>query len=130
MGGGNVRQVVSGLAKYFSPEDLVVRTSLSLMAFSLSSFSILSLFVLELEKQWSLYGINKHWAGLSCRIMLWILLIALQNRRVVLITNVKPGKLRDVTSSGLVCPHAIFFHVFFFLLIHLNGKLVYLVSTC
>lgn len=26
----------------------------------------------------------------------------LQNRRVVLITNVKPGKLRDVMSEGLV----------------------------
>lgn len=25
-----------------------------------------------------------------------------QNRRVVLITNVKPGKLRDVMSEGLV----------------------------
>ncbi|CAA7392936.1 unnamed protein product [Spirodela intermedia] len=47
LGDGNVRQVVSGLAKYYSPEDLV-------------------------------------------------------NRRVVLITNVKPGKLRDMTSSGLV----------------------------
>lgn len=27
----------------------------------------------------------------------------MQNRRVVLITNVKPGKLRDVMSEGLVC---------------------------
>lgn len=26
----------------------------------------------------------------------------IQNRRVVLITNVKPGKLRDVMSAGLV----------------------------
>lgn len=26
----------------------------------------------------------------------------MQNRRVVLITNVKPGKLRDVMSAGLV----------------------------
>ena len=26
----------------------------------------------------------------------------IQNRRVVLITNVKPGKLRDVVSEGLV----------------------------
>lgn len=26
-----------------------------------------------------------------------------QNRRVALITNVKPGKLRDVVSEGLVC---------------------------
>ncbi|XP_006644918.1 methionine--tRNA ligase, cytoplasmic [Oryza brachyantha] len=47
LGDGNVRQVVSGLAKYFSPEELV-------------------------------------------------------NRSVVLITNVKPGKLRDVMSAGLV----------------------------
>ncbi|CAL9071416.1 methionine--tRNA ligase, cytoplasmic isoform X1 [Musa acuminata AAA Group] len=47
LGDGSLRQVVSGLAKFYSPEDLV-------------------------------------------------------NRRVVLITNVKPGKLRDVTSSGLV----------------------------
>uniref|UniRef100_A0A0D9V786 tRNA-binding domain-containing protein n=1 Tax=Leersia perrieri TaxID=77586 RepID=A0A0D9V786_9ORYZ len=47
LGDGNVRQVVSGLAKYFSPEELV-------------------------------------------------------NRHVVLITNVKPGKLRDVMSAGLV----------------------------
>jgi aminoacyl tRNA synthase complex-interacting multifunctional protein 1 len=47
LGAGNVRQVVSGLAKFFSPEELV-------------------------------------------------------NRRVVLITNVKPGKLRDVMSAGLV----------------------------
>lgn len=28
--------------------------------------------------------------------------ISLQNRRVALITNVKPGKLRDVMSEGLV----------------------------
>ncbi|XP_052156463.1 uncharacterized protein LOC127774254 isoform X1 [Oryza glaberrima] len=47
LGDGNVRQVVSGLAKFFSPEELV-------------------------------------------------------NRHVVLITNVKPGKLRDVMSAGLV----------------------------
>lgn len=47
LGDGNNRQVVSGLAKYYSPEGLT-------------------------------------------------------NRRVVLITNVKPGKLRDVMSSGLV----------------------------
>ncbi|CAL4973404.1 unnamed protein product [Urochloa decumbens] len=47
LGDGNVRQVVSGLAKYCSPEDLT-------------------------------------------------------NRHVVLITNVKPGKLRDVMSAGLV----------------------------
>uniref|UniRef100_A0A1D1Z7W7 Putative methionine--tRNA ligase n=1 Tax=Anthurium amnicola TaxID=1678845 RepID=A0A1D1Z7W7_9ARAE len=47
LGDGNIRQVVSGLAKYYSPDDLV-------------------------------------------------------NRRVVLVTNVKPGKLRDVTSCGLV----------------------------
>lgn len=47
IGEGNLRQVVSGLAKYYSPDDLA-------------------------------------------------------NRRVVLITNVKPGKLRDVMSSGLV----------------------------
>lgn len=47
VGGPKVRQVVSGLAKFCSPEDLV-------------------------------------------------------NRRVVLITNVKPGKLRDVVSEGLV----------------------------
>uniref|UniRef100_A0A8R7TYD5 tRNA-binding domain-containing protein n=1 Tax=Triticum urartu TaxID=4572 RepID=A0A8R7TYD5_TRIUA len=48
LGDGNVRQVVSGLAKFFSPDELV-------------------------------------------------------NRHVVLITNVKPGKLRDVMSAGLVC---------------------------
>ncbi|WOK96715.1 hypothetical protein Cni_G05422 [Canna indica] len=47
LGDGNLRQVVSGLAKFYSPEDLL-------------------------------------------------------NRRVVLITNVKPGKLRDIMSSGLV----------------------------
>lgn len=47
VGEPKVRQVVSGLAKYCSPDDLV-------------------------------------------------------NRRVVLITNVKPGKLRDVVSEGLV----------------------------
>ncbi|KAJ6806388.1 aminoacyl tRNA synthase complex-interacting multifunctional protein 1 [Iris pallida] len=47
IGDGNLRQVVSGLAKYYSPDELT-------------------------------------------------------NRRVVLITNVKPGKLRDVLSSGLV----------------------------
>ncbi|EAY76306.1 hypothetical protein OsI_04241 [Oryza sativa Indica Group] len=47
LGDGNVHQVVSGLAKFFSPEELV-------------------------------------------------------NRHVVLITNVKPGKLRDVMSAGLV----------------------------
>ncbi|XP_048548244.1 methionine--tRNA ligase, cytoplasmic [Triticum urartu] len=47
LGDGNVRQVVSGLAKFFSPDELV-------------------------------------------------------NRHVVLITNVKPGKLRDVMSAGLV----------------------------
>ncbi|PPD80769.1 hypothetical protein GOBAR_DD22295 [Gossypium barbadense] len=47
VGEAKVRQVVSGLAKYCSPEDLT-------------------------------------------------------NRRVVLITNVKPGKLRDVMSEGLV----------------------------
>nr|CAB3478691.1 unnamed protein product [Digitaria exilis] len=47
LGEGNVRQVVSGLAKYCSPDDLT-------------------------------------------------------NRHVVLITNVKPGKLRDVMSAGLV----------------------------
>ncbi|XP_062207277.1 methionine--tRNA ligase, cytoplasmic-like [Phragmites australis] len=47
LGDGNVRQVVSGLAKYCSLDELV-------------------------------------------------------NRHVVLITNVKPGKLRDVMSSGLV----------------------------
>ncbi|KAF5175598.1 Pentatricopeptide repeat-containing protein, partial [Thalictrum thalictroides] len=47
LGDGGVRQVVSGLAKYCSPEELT-------------------------------------------------------NRRVALITNVKPGKLRDVSSSGLV----------------------------
>ncbi|KAL6616297.1 hypothetical protein ACP70R_038567 [Stipagrostis hirtigluma subsp. patula] len=47
LGDGNVRQVVSGLAKYCSPDELT-------------------------------------------------------NRRVVLITNVKPGKLRDVMSAGLV----------------------------
>ncbi|TVU36649.1 hypothetical protein EJB05_18591 [Eragrostis curvula] len=47
LGDGNVRQVVSGLAKYCSPEELT-------------------------------------------------------NRHVVLITNVKPGKLRDVMSAGLV----------------------------
>ncbi|AQK99657.1 Nucleic acid-binding OB-fold-like protein [Zea mays] len=47
LGDGNVRQVVSGLAKYCSPDDLT-------------------------------------------------------NRHVVLITNVKPGKLRDVMSAGLV----------------------------
>ncbi|XP_010232494.1 aminoacyl tRNA synthase complex-interacting multifunctional protein 1 [Brachypodium distachyon] len=47
LGDGNVRQVVSGLAKFFNPDDLV-------------------------------------------------------NRHVVLITNVKPGKLRDVMSAGLV----------------------------
>lgn len=29
--------------------------------------------------------------------------IWVQNRHVVLITNVKPGKLRDVMSAGLVC---------------------------
>jgi hypothetical protein len=29
--------------------------------------------------------------------------LLLKNRRVVLITNVKPGKLRDVMSAGLVC---------------------------
>ena len=28
--------------------------------------------------------------------------LTIQNRRVVLITNVKPGKLRDVMSQGLV----------------------------
>lgn len=28
--------------------------------------------------------------------------LPVQNRRVVLITNVKPGKLRDVVSEGLV----------------------------
>ncbi|MQL85239.1 hypothetical protein Taro_017751 [Colocasia esculenta] len=47
LGDGNIRQVVSGLAKYYSPDDIA-------------------------------------------------------NRHVVLITNVKPGKLRDVTSFGLV----------------------------
>ncbi|RLM93393.1 tRNA-aminoacylation cofactor ARC1 [Panicum miliaceum] len=47
LGDGNVRQVVSGLAKYCSPDDLT-------------------------------------------------------NRHIVLITNVKPGKLRDVMSAGLV----------------------------
>ncbi|XP_027942565.1 aminoacyl tRNA synthase complex-interacting multifunctional protein 1 [Vigna unguiculata] len=47
VGEAKVRQVVSGLAKYFSPDELT-------------------------------------------------------NRRVVLITNVKPGKLRDVVSEGLV----------------------------
>ncbi|XP_042416756.1 aminoacyl tRNA synthase complex-interacting multifunctional protein 1-like [Zingiber officinale] len=47
LGDGNLRQVVSGLAKFYSPEDLV-------------------------------------------------------NRRVVLVTNVKPGKLRDFMSAGLV----------------------------
>ncbi|OAY84299.1 probable methionine--tRNA ligase isoform X2 [Ananas comosus] len=47
VGEGNIRQVVSGLAKFCSPEELT-------------------------------------------------------NRRVVLITNVKPGKLRDVMSAGLV----------------------------
>ncbi|KAH7654076.1 Methionine--tRNA ligase protein [Dioscorea alata] len=47
LGEGNLRQVVSGLAKYCSPEQLT-------------------------------------------------------NRRVVLISNVKPGKLRDVMSAGLV----------------------------
>ncbi|KAJ0975478.1 hypothetical protein J5N97_017443 [Dioscorea zingiberensis] len=47
LGDGNLRQVVSGLAKYYGPEELT-------------------------------------------------------NRRVVLISNVKPGKLRDVMSSGLV----------------------------
>lgn len=47
LGNGNLRQVVSGLAKYCTPEDLT-------------------------------------------------------NWRVVLITNVKPGKLRDVMSAGLV----------------------------
>ncbi|ESW08413.1 hypothetical protein PHAVU_009G043500 [Phaseolus vulgaris] len=47
VGEAKLRQVVSGLAKYFSPEELT-------------------------------------------------------NRRVVLITNVKPGKLRDVVSEGLV----------------------------
>ncbi|XP_068645064.1 tRNA-aminoacylation cofactor arc1 isoform X2 [Aristolochia californica] len=46
LGDGNLRQVVSGLAKYFSPEQLA-------------------------------------------------------NRHVVLVTNVKPGKLRDVLSAGL-----------------------------
>lgn len=29
--------------------------------------------------------------------------LLLKNRHVVLITNVKPGKLRDVMSAGLVC---------------------------
>ncbi|XP_043706517.1 aminoacyl tRNA synthase complex-interacting multifunctional protein 1 [Telopea speciosissima] len=47
LGDGNKRQVVSGLAKYCSPDELI-------------------------------------------------------NRHVVLITNVKPGKLRDVMSAGLV----------------------------
>ncbi|XXG85994.1 hypothetical protein AAC387_Pa11g0988 [Persea americana] len=47
LGNGNVRQVVSGLAKYCTPEEMT-------------------------------------------------------NRHVVLITNVKPGKLRDVMSAGLV----------------------------
>ncbi|XP_058110654.1 tRNA-aminoacylation cofactor arc1 [Magnolia sinica] len=47
LGDGNLRQVVSGLAKYFTPEQLT-------------------------------------------------------NRHVVLVTNVKPGKLRDVMSAGLV----------------------------
>ncbi|ERN04169.1 probable methionine--tRNA ligase isoform X2 [Amborella trichopoda] len=47
MGDGSLRQVVSGLAKYYSPEDLL-------------------------------------------------------NRYVLVVTNVKPGKLRDVMSSGLV----------------------------
>ncbi|KAJ4969937.1 hypothetical protein NE237_003036 [Protea cynaroides] len=47
LGDGNQRQVVSGLAKFCSPDELI-------------------------------------------------------NRRVVLITNVKPGKLRDVMSAGLV----------------------------
>ncbi|KAF6168683.1 hypothetical protein GIB67_026569 [Kingdonia uniflora] len=47
LGDGNVRQVVSGLAKFCSPDELT-------------------------------------------------------NRKVALITNVKPGKLRDVMSSGLV----------------------------
>lgn len=47
LGDGNLRQVVSGLAKFCSPNELL-------------------------------------------------------NRRVVLITNVKPGKLRDVMSTGLV----------------------------
>jgi tRNA-binding EMAP/Myf-like protein len=35
-------------------------------------------------------------------LVLFLFASAMQNRRIVLITNVKPGKLRDVMSEGLV----------------------------
>ncbi|GER46590.1 methionine--tRNA ligase [Striga asiatica] len=59
VGEAKCRQVVSGLAKFCTPEELT-----------------------------ALFNFLSH--------------IAPQNRRVVLITNVKPGKLRDVMSEGLV----------------------------
>ncbi|KAJ0045797.1 hypothetical protein Pint_06677 [Pistacia integerrima] len=75
VGEAKLRQVVSGLAKYCNPDELT---------FHLHSFQVYQF--LKLMFLW-------------CSLML---ACSLKNRRVVLITNVKPGKLRDVVSEGLV----------------------------
>lgn len=78
MGEGNVRQVVSGLAKFCSPEELTV--------------SILP----QIRE-------NHDHLNIRFKCLKFFFFLITQNRLVVLITNVKPGKLRDVMSAGLVC---------------------------
>lgn len=86
VGEAKPRQVVSGLAKFCSPDDLTV--------FSFFELIILSTIFIS--------GSPDQIMELLSHVCLWCFTCIFQSRHVVLITNVKPGKLRDVTSEGLV----------------------------
>lgn len=88
VGEAKCRQVVSGLAKFCSPEQLTV-------CFLLLSIHM-CLFLASLNCICCII-----WELLFLLINLFLLL-CMQNRLVVLVTNMKPSKLRDVISEGMV----------------------------
>ena len=94
--------MVSGLAKYCSPEELTVFFELAVMQI---------LFIFFLAFIFIFFGLLNSEAYILMFSMVFA--CAMKNRHVVLITNVKPGKLRDVMSEGLVKTfnqHVIFFN--------------------
>ena len=97
-----MRRVVSGLAKHCSSEELTVFFELVVMQI---------LFIFFLAFIFIFFGLLNSEAYILMFSMVFA--CAMKNRHVVLITNVKPGKLRNVMSEGLVKTfnqHVIFFN--------------------
>ena len=97
-----MRQVVSGLAKYCNPEELTVFFELAVMQI---------FFIFFLAFIFIFFGLLNSEAYILMFSMVFV--CAMKNLHVVLITNVKLGKLQNVMLEGLVKTfnqHVIFFN--------------------